>query len=647
MSVEQTRIEAALNVCNLGGIDDTSVVFKPGVTVLAGRNATNRTSLLQGIMAALGSDDVSIKADAEEAQVELEIDGETYKRTFEGRNRHVRTEGNPYLKDSTLADLFAFLLESNEARRAVVTEADLRDIIMRPVDTDKIQADIERLVEQRRELTDELEALDDLKTRLPSLEDERAELGERIEDKKAALENVETEIEAADANVEEGREEQAELEEQLETLRDKRSELEDVRYELETEQDSLESLRAEKRDVETEYEDLPEKPAGDLSEIESRIERLRTEKQGLESNLNDLQSVIKFNQEMLEADVDNSLSILEESEKAGAVTDDLLTDESVTCWTCGSDVAADQIETTVATLQDRSQEIVSEINEIDDKLEGLKSTRQERADQQQRRERLEGRRREIQADIEDTNARIETLTDKREGLQADIEEIESEIETLESDAYEEILERHKEANQLEYDLGTLENDFERVEETIATIEDRLDRESALQSEREALNDEITELRTRIKRIEEEAIEVFNEHMETVLNLLEYDNLARIWLERTEQEVREGRRKVTKSVFELHIVRETATGAAYEDVVHNLSESEREVTGLIFALAGYLAHDVYETVPFMLLDSLEAIDAERIAMLIDHLAEYSEFLVVALLPEDANALDDQYQRVTDI
>jgi len=29
----------------------------------------------------------------------------------------------------------------------------------------------------------------------------------------------------------------------------------------------------------------------------------------------------------------------------------------------------------------------------------------------------------------------------------------------------------------------------------------------------------------------------------------------------------------------------------------LSESEREVTGLVFALAGYLVHDVHETVPF--------------------------------------------------
>ena len=68
---------------------------------------------------------------------------------------------------------------------------------------------------------------------------------------------------------------------------------------------------------------------------------------------------------------------------------------------------------------------------------------------------------------------------------------------------------------------------------------------------------------------------------------------------------------------------------------------------MFALAGYLVHEVYETVPFMLLDSLEAIDSERIADLVEYVADYAEFLVVALLPEDARALDDAYARVTEI
>ena len=61
--------------------------------------------------------------------------------------------------------------------------------------------------------------------------------------------------------------------------------------------------------------------------------------------------------------------------------------------------------------------------------------------------------------------------------------------------------------------------------------------------------------------------------------------------------------------------------------------------MIIALAGYLVHNVYEVVPMMLLDSLEAVDADRIADLVDYFREYTSYLVVALLPEDANALGD--------
>jgi len=647
MSSEQVGSGSQLSVRNIGGIDETEVSFEPGVTVLAGRNATNRTSLLQAIMAALGSDNVSIKADAEEAHVELTIHGDTYTRTLQRRSGTVQASGDPYLEDPTVADLFAFLLESNEARRTVVTDTDLRNIIMRPVDTDEIQADIDRLLEERRRISEELEELDDLKNRLPSLEEKRTQLRDEIKETKAELEELEAKIDDRDADVEQSREEQAELEAKLEDLREKRSSLEEVRYELETEEESLESLRKERKEVETEYDELSETPAGDLEEIDARIDQLRTKKQELESELNELQSVIGFNQELLEESAHELFEALEENVDGDAVTDELLPEETVTCWTCGSEVNPDQIETTVEKLRETSQDIVGEINDFEEELDDLKARRRERQNQQRRRERLESRQRELTDEIGDAETRIERLSERRDGLREEIESIETEIEALENDAYEEILDLHREANQLEYDLGTLESDLERVEDNIETIEGRLDDEADLKAQREDINEEIEELRTRIERIEKQAIEAFNHHMDTVLEILEYDNLARIWLERTEKEVREGRRKVTKSVFELHIVRQTDSGTTYEDTIDNLSESEREVTGLIFALAGYLAHDVYETVPFMLLDSLESIDSDRIATLVEYIEEHSEYLVVALLPEDAAAIENEYQMMSEI
>jgi chromosome segregation ATPase len=647
MSTEQVVGETQLAVQNIGGIDETTIDFSPGVTILAGENATNRTSLLQAIMAALGSDDVSVKGDAETASVELRIDGESHRREFTRQGAEIASSGDPYLDDPTLAELFAFLLESNEARRAVANSEDLRDLIMRPIDTNEIQQQIEEARRRKDEIDEELEELEGLKDRLPTLEKERSRLEEKTEETRAELAEKETELEDRDANVEQTREEKAELEERLADLRSKRSELEDIRYQLETERESLESTRKQKRELEREFEELPEAPVGEIDELEARIDRLREQKRSLETQINETQSVISFNQDMLEEADADLLEALAASDADEDVTEGLLPDETVTCWTCGSEVPHEQIETTVSRLRELSQDKLAEINDIEGTLDELTGDVRTLEEKQRRREELQRRRSSLEKEIDRSESTIERLTDRREELQSEIETLEAEIEELEDDSYEEVLDIHKEANQLEYELGRLEGDLDDVESEIASIEERLDARSELTDRQAELTTEIEDLRTRIDRIEREAIDGFNEHMDSVLDILGYSNLERIWLERVEREVREGRRKVTKNVFELHIVRQTDSGATYEDTIDHLSESEREVTGLVFALAGYLAHEVYETVPFMLLDSLEAIDSARIAELVEYVEGFSEYLVVALLPEDAAALPEEYRRVSDI
>ena len=57
---------------------------------------------------------------------------------------------------------------------------------------------------------------------------------------------------------------------------------------------------------------------------------------------------------------------------------------------------------------------------------------------------------------------------------------------------------------------------------------------------------------------------------------------------------------------------------------------------MFAPAGYLVHDVHETIPFILLDSLEAINSNRSARVVDYFQSHADYLVAALLPEDADA-----------
>jgi DNA repair exonuclease SbcCD ATPase subunit len=646
MSQKGLRERTDITVENIGGIESTEIAVSPGVTVLEGENATNRTSLLRAIMAGLGSDDVSIKGNADEGHVELTVNGETYHRELYRDGATVHMDGDPYLDDSTVVDLFAFLLGSNEARRAVTDTEDLRDVIMRPVDTDQIQHEIESLLDQRRDLESELKEIDSLKNRLPGLEERRTQLQEEIEETKDELADTESELAEHDADVKESREEKEELDDRLEALREKRSQLEDARYDLETERESLKATQADKREVQSELENLAETPMGEVTELESELETLRERKRNRESAVTEIQNVIGFNQELLD---DGDSMVTPEESSEDNVTEELLPDDSVICWTCGSEVPNEQIESTIERLQELSESKLGEVSTIEDEISELNDKIQTLREQQQRREEFERGLDAAERDIEDSHDAIERLSDRRDELESDIEALENEIEDLEDDddANEEILELHKEANQLEYDIGRLEGDLEDVNAEVGDIEDRLDEEDALEAQRDGIDEEIKDLRTKIDRIEAEAVESFNDHMAAVLNILEYSNLGRIWLERVEREVQEGRRKVEKSLFELHIVRQTDSGTTYEDTIDHLSESEREVTGLIFAFAGYLAHEVYEQCPFMLLDSVEAIDADRLAELIQYVEEYSDYLVVALLAEDAASLSDDYEYVQNI
>jgi chromosome segregation ATPase len=643
-----TESTASVVVENIGGISRTEVDVPAGVSVLTGRNATNRTSFLQAIMAGVGSKNVSLKGDADEGLVELSIGDTTYTRELERSGETVVFDGEPYLEDSTVADLFAFLLESNEARRSVVRGDDLRELLMRPVDTEEIKAEIDRLEREREAVEDQLDELDSLKEELPALEKRKQQLDTEIEEKRSELDSITEEIEEMDADVDETREEKRELESRLEELRDLRSDLERVRSDIDVEEESIASLRSDRSELRNEKEELPEAPMGESEHIDEEVSRLRGEKQELESAISNLQDVIQFNEAMLEGSQSDIVRALESGGSANEpVTDQLLEDDEITCWTCGSEVPEERIETTLDELRSVRQEYISDIRDIEEDLDELRSEKRDLEQKQRRREELQRKLADVEDEIDRRESRLEDLRERRSELSEDVESIEAEVAELESEDFSEILELHKQANQIEYELGQLESDFDDVTDRINSIEDRLATESELKAQREQLRADLEDQRTRIDRIEREAVDEFNDRMDELLDILDYDNLARIWIERVRTEVQEGRQKTEKTVFELHVVRTTESGATYEDTIDHLSESEREVTGLTFALAGYLVHDLHEEVPFMLLDSLEAIDSEHIADLVTYFSEYATYLVVALLPEDAQALADDYTRITDI
>ncbi|WP_135807410.1 archaea-specific SMC-related protein [Halorussus marinus] len=644
---ESFRLEAE----KIGGIDQTSVKISDGVTVLKGENATNRTSFLQAVMTAMGSDRFSLKGDADHGRVQLTVGDTVVEREFNRRNGVIESTGEGFLDDPEIADLFAFLLEDNEARRAVTQGENLRDLIIRPIDTEEINAKIEQLQDDKQEIDEQLEFIDERERKLVNLEQRKNRLEAEIEEQTEQLEDLQAEIQNADTDLKTGREEKAEVEEKMEKLKELRSQLDNIRFQIETAEETVESLRNEREEKMEARDNLLVDSDGDIAALRNELDGLREEKRQINNQVSELQKVIQFNQDMLDGTDSQIAEVLREDDKEetdSELTDQLLeNDESVVCWTCGSQVPRDDIESTLERLQGFRQNKLSARKSLQGNIEEKKERISELERSQRKLEAINKRLSEIEDDLDQKQSEIEDFEESKTEIKEEIEALDKTIEQTQTSSYSKILDLHKQVTTVELEIEQKEDELASVEREIADIEELIADRDEYEEQREQITSQLEELRNRINRIEETAVEEFNAHMEDVLGILEYNNIARIWIERVEREARQGRRKVTENHFELHVVRESNSGQTYEGTVETLSESEREVLGLVFALAGYLVHDLYESVPVMVLDSLEAIDSDRIARLIEYFADYSRFLIVALLPEDADVINIEHSTITQI
>ncbi|MFB6078579.1 MAG: archaea-specific SMC-related protein, partial [Halarchaeum sp.] len=447
------------------------------------------------------------------------------------------------------------------------------------------------------------------------------------------------ELDALDGDVAESRTTQDELDEAMATLRELRDEREDVEFERETERESRDAYRADLAEHRDALEALDPASDAERAALEADISSLRDRRQSLDATINQLQRIVQFNEEMLDGEHPEVRGALTDAD--GAVTDRLVEDRTV-CWTCGSEVERDAIGGTLERIRSLRQEKEAERRDLADRIDSLRDEKRAHDERASERERHEARVDDLEAELAASEERIAELDERASDLDDRIAAAEDRVNDLEAAAQSDVLSAHREVTQLEFERDRLADELAEVESEREDVEATLAELPDLEAERERVAADITDLRTRVERMEDDAVESFNDHMARLLDRLAYDNLDRIWIERTGRDGGE-----SASAFALHVVRQTDDGRAYEDTVDHLSESEREVVGLVFALAGYLVHEVYEACPFMLLDSLEAIDSDRIAALVDYFDAFPDYLVVALLEEDARALDEGYHRIESI
>jgi DNA repair exonuclease SbcCD ATPase subunit len=635
LPTDENADNAILSVSNLGGIENTTVEFSPGVTILVARNATNRTSLLRALNGTLGGTAATLKSDTDNGHATLTLGDDEFTRTYRRTGSGTTSDGTPYTDAVTLVDSFVTLLEDNPARRVVERGEDLHEVIMRPVDTEAIEQRIQQLREKKEEVEADRDRAQQRRDTLPQLEERRHSLEEEIVTIDEKL--VELREEVADIDADAKAAEEADilvekLDARQQNLRGTENDIEIVKSERDALHDELDEIRADR-------EALSEN-VDDRSDIKSELESLRDEKRQLDNTITSLRTIVEFNEDLLVED-GYKLPRIDPGDKNIMSALDPDENQDVVCWTCGSHVKrgtiANRLEDLCAVIEEKQAERADLTERIDYLQEDLQSVEQH----QRRRDELDRTIVQTEQKIEQREQRLEALKTTAADLRKQIQNLESNVAETKDVREGDFLETYEQVSDLEYERGQLKHKLTNVEDEIADINTSLN-PNRFEEQLDKLTTKLERERTRIADLEAEAVDQFNIHMDNILEILTYQNLTRVWIERKTGDSGRGPRE---TVFDLHVVRENNEGTVYEDTTAHLSESEREVVGLVVALAGYLAHVAYEKVPFILLDSLEAIDAERIAALVDYFADYAPHLVVALLPDDASALSDNYQRLT--
>lgn len=635
-----------VSVRNIGGIDSASLSVHPGVNVFFGENASNRSSLFSAIGGALGARVPTQKTDTQSSAVQLEYDGTEYTVDIDRSDGTQQVTAHTLTEETSLCDHFVRLLEDNPLRQSVerMDEAELYELLMEPVDTTEIEDQISRTKAERERVDKQLSHYEDLDSRLPSLRSTRAQLTEELDSLIEEIESVQAELDDLSRSA------VPDNDEQFAELESKRDRYQELAATIRTQQQALESLEAERRETAAELTDETGGHGATVDELDEQIDDKRARKRQLANTVQLLQTVIEAGRKTSQRSTDlfGSSTDTDHVTDADHVTDTLTAStetgdgtDTMTCLTCGSSVTEADIQGQIAELQSIIADKRDEQAAVEAELSSLEATRDRIQNERKRIERLRDRERKLDDEISETETTIESLQADKADLEVEIETLEAAVaehEREEDSAQQELRDR---LTDLEVERGRLEGRLDDVTAEITEIESTLANREELTARRDKLTSRLGDLRSRIYDVERETVDTINTVMDDVISELAFENISRVWVER---HVETDRHKARADGFDLHIVRTTDDGAAYEDTVGTLSTSEREVVGIVLGVAGYIVHDVGETVPFLLLDAIESIDADRTATLLSYLSAHADYLLATAHPEDRGVFADSVRTV---
>lgn len=601
-----------LEIENIGGIRHGETTLSPGPNIVQASNFQGKSSLLAAIQTVMGTtgqfgETHPLTEGADDGHVTLETDDATYTATLEASTeasgRVVSRSGDTYLTDEqdlVTARLFAFLGEDNPIR-AAVREKDqerLTELLKKPLETENIDLRIDSLRNDVAELETEQRQADKAKEKLPAAQEEVTQLEQELEELKERRDELEEKV---DEDTEQ-RDLRNELTNKQSELDRKESQLERLENQIDRRKEQLESKREELEDLE-----IPEELDLDtnVNEKKERVEELELKIDLLGDLYRSNKAVLDENEVSLITDVDRSIS-----------------GDTFGCFVCGQDTTEDEIKERLEGIKQKQQDLESQKAELDSEISEIQERKREIRSNRNKKENLEEDIKELKVDIQEDEREVESLKEEIEELEEEVEELEAKYE----EAEEEEEEFSSELKTVQQKIGTTENELSRARDKLERLEDEAGELDEIEEKLDEKKSELEELKQRREKKYSELVEQFDDAMDDILSTFApgFDG-AFLNKKKNRDETVE---------FEVNLARD---GRAAD--LDNLSEGERELVGIVTALAGYRTFNVDERVPCILLDGIGQLAAEHIRHMIEYLENAAEILVTTAYPE-AGSFDGQ-------
>ena len=598
-----------VSINNIGGIYDGTATLEDGVNIVQASNFSGKSSFINALQTVMGTTDVfnsphPLTEGKDSGTVELEAGDMTHTISLErSSTNEVLRNGTPVLEDDTdqlCARLFAFLGEDNPIRSRVREQEDLTELLQAPLDLEDIDGQIATLKRKRDSKQNEIETARRAEENIPAVIDAITTLEEELEELHQQRDELETRVGTEISGTESLSDELATRRSEVSTLDRRISQLQSTLSETETQ---LEEKREQKESL-----DVPEKPQL-TSDVEAKQQRV----EDITLQIDLLEGLYRANQRVIE---ENELSLVTSIDRS-------VVEDEFDCWLCGESTTTETVENRLAALQDKIDSLQEDRSTLTDEIEALEQAQREYRQKQRQAT-------EIEEEIGD-------LTAKRDDLQRDLTqakerqtEVEETVTELESDLEEAESELSEELTDIKSEIKLKTQELETQQTRLQELETKRENADELEAEINDIDEEIAALKERKQRKQRELKTQFDEAMQTALDHFApgFDG-ARLDLKvNTENEI---------EAFDLIVARD-----GRETTIDTLSEAERELVGIVVAIAGYRTFEVGNRVPMILLDGVSQLAADNLSLLCEYLSDDTEMLVTTAYPEasvvDGNRID---------